>query len=101
MSDPGLSYQKRPKKRARIESISDEEENVSPQTKLKNTHQIQQEYEDEMSSVDGEIYGGGKEQAKGRNYLAIQEDIVIKDNMLPGVTTNVFWANVKPSVVSL
>ena len=101
MSDPGMSYQKRSKKRARIESISDEEENVSPQTKLKNTHQIQQEYEDEMSSVDGEIYGGGKEQAKGRNYLAIQEDIVIKDNMLPGVTTNVFWANVKPSVMSL
>ena len=103
MSNPGVSNQKQPKKRARIESISDEEENVSPQTKLKNTHQheMDQEYEDEMSSVDGEIYGGSKEQAKGRNYLAIQEDIVIKDNMPPSVTTNVLWANVKPSCVSL
>ena len=77
--------------------------NVSPETKLKNTHlhEMHQEYEDEMSSVNGEIYGGGKEEAKGRNYLAIQEDIVIKDNMPPSVTTNVLWANVKPSVISL
>ena len=51
--------------------------------------------------LSGEIYGGGKEEAKGRIYLAIQEDIVIKANMPPGLTTNVFWANVKPSVVSL
>ena len=103
MSDQGVKNQKPPKKRARIESISDEEENVSPETKLKNTNLqgMHQEYEDDMSSVEGEIYGGSKEEPKGCTYLQVQEDIVIKDNMPPSVTTNVLMANVKPSVVSL
>ena len=76
---------------------------LSPEMKLKSTNlqEMHEEYEDDISSMEGEIDGGGKHEPKGRTYLQVQEDIVIKDNMPPNVTTNVLMANVKPSVVQL